>query len=99
MAIQVRIDDVIITGESCEVRFTKGQAPLPLTWQGEANILTRASVIVAIQTVQDVINENLIAILLALWWKANPTLSNAATVKGKTVTLDLTGVSNFITVA
>lgn len=102
MAHAVRIDDVTkLPGGQIEVKYTEGPAPLPPGWTGSGLTFPDvASFVAALGTAEGTVAGELKLIQLAKGYKADPALGQTFTnsVKGKTATLDLTGLQSPITV-
>lgn len=92
-----RIDDVVKNPDgSISVKYTAGDAPLPATWPGTGmNFATATDFVAQLSALEaDIGGESKLPLLeLAKGWKTDPSLGTTflTTVKGKTVTLDLTG--------
>ncbi len=97
MALAARIDDVLVHPDgSVEVKLTEGSAPLPATWPGTGQVYSSVQQFVeALQGAEVAVGPHLALLQLAKGYKADPTLKTVflAAVKGKTITLDLTGLT------
>lgn len=97
MAYAVRIDDVtkLPTGQ-IEVKYTEGPAPLPATWQGSGITFPDVGALAAaLGASETLVAGELKTLALAKGYKADPNVGTTFvnTVKAKTSTLDLTGLT------
>lgn len=102
MAKACRIDDVIRHPDGrIEIRFTEGETPLPPTWPGTAVIYPDGTSLAEdLTTVEGHVEQAGILrhVQMAAGYKLDPSLGPnfVGRVKGRTTTLDLTGLPEII---
>jgi hypothetical protein len=101
MAKALRIDSLELLGDGrVRLTYTRGATPLPLAKGGEGIIWSSKAD--AAQALDDAASrldaEDLLLMLLAVWRRANPAMTNPSVVVGKTITFDLVPTGITITV-
>ena len=101
MSKATRIEDVEFDSNGAvHVKFTRGEVPLPPTWGGESlEFASREAFAAALADAEERVSHDLGMIQCAVGYKADSTLGATfkSKVKGKTATLDLTGLTSAIT--
>lgn len=102
MAKALRIDRLVLHPDGrVELVYTRGVAPLPVASGGEGIIWSSKAD--AVQALDDAASrldaEDLLLMLLAVWRRAHPDMTNVSLVIGKTITFDLqpTGITISVT--
>ena len=103
MAKAGRVDDVVF-GQSdadgpifAEIKFTGGESPLPVGWQGlSMQLRTEEAFIAALEAVYDKLTpDDLVLLQVAVGFKADPRYGSAFRTRcvGKSTIVDLTGLA------
>lgn len=98
MAYAIRIDNVVVSGNQVSVQFTKGNTPLPATWQGEGWTFDKPTMLQQGPRFAEEVQNMLLPFLLLQWARLSGTLSPAQII-GKTIVLELSSLTNCLSVA
>lgn len=97
MAKSARVDDVIVADGTVAVKYTQGDYPLPAEWQGEGlTFHSHEAMVAALADVEERFSgQDLVLLQLAVALKKDPSLKAGflSAAKGKTATVDLTGLA------
>ena len=94
MASTLRIDSVVFAENgSVRVRYTRGEAPLPIETSGNEREFSTRQEFAGFMgaAAENVSDDNMIALAAAPTFKANPLMTNPLLYSGKTINLDLSG--------
>lgn len=101
MALAIRIDKLALLPDGrVELVYTRGQAPLQAGTGGEGIIWSsKADAVAALDDAAERLNaQDLLLMMLAVWRRAQPGMTNPSVVVGKTMTFDLLATGITITV-